>query len=146
MRLGFTGAATYNERNFSEHGCELTITAVPSPTTENRFDPDPVSPPFWLPPSGNQVRWLRINSISCLPETGNDERFHIAVDPLSRAPIRAIGLNGLPARGGGFGHGGPLHGVCQLVLICRFLCKGRIGRSLAAMATTRPRSMPRRCR
>ena len=82
---------TYEERNFATHGCELTITPVPSPTTENRFVADPAGAPYWLPPSGAQVQWLQLSSFSCTA-VPSDTGTTIAVDPGSSGPIRAINL------------------------------------------------------
>jgi hypothetical protein len=90
-RSGQTGS-TYRERNFDTHGCQLTITRVASPTTLNRFDAAPTSVPFWLPPSGAQVQWLRIdNGIDC-NRNGSDLNIQIAYDPDSTANMRAIAL------------------------------------------------------
>lgn len=98
--LRFPGSpTTIRERNFLEHGCEVTITPTASPSREHLFEADPASVPFWLPPSGAQVKWFSIApEIFCanIASVG-DARFHIAVDPGSKLPIRAIALAGLQA-------------------------------------------------
>ena len=92
----FQNGNTYQEINYDVHGCQLTITRVDSPTVLNRFDADPASVPFWLPPSGPQVQWLRIdNGINC--RGGSDQRAHIAYEPTGTSNIRGISLSGLIA-------------------------------------------------
>jgi len=86
-------SGSYQELNYETHGCEVVISEIPSPTSLNRFDPDPASVPFWTPPSGPQVRWLRIgDGFDCSPHPRFDDRYVIAYDPSDTGNIRAISL------------------------------------------------------
>jgi len=85
---------TYDERNFATHRCELTITAVPSPSRDHQFTAANGQSLFWLPPSGAHVRWLKIDhGILCFT-SGNltNPDLHIAYEPGSPRTYRAIEL------------------------------------------------------